>query len=156
MSLLEITNLSLSIHGTQILKGVSLSVAPGEIVAVTGESGSGKSMTAMAVMQLLPDGAQASGDIQLEDVDILGASEQALCALRGSAVGMVFQEPMTALNPLMTIGDQVAETVLIHDAMPPARAKERARDMLARVGLPEDRYPMSRYPHELRQYQVRG
>jgi len=153
MSLLDITDLSLSIHGTQILKRVSLSVAAGEIVAVTGESGSGKSMTAMAVMQLLPDGAQASGDIRLEDVDILGASEQVLCALRGSAVGMVFQEPMTALNPLKTIGDQVAETVLIHNtgsaAMPPARAKEQARDMLARVGLPEDRYPMSRYPHEL-------
>jgi peptide/nickel transport system ATP-binding protein len=149
MSLLEITDLSLSIHGTEILKGVSLAVAPGEIVAVTGESGSGKSMTAMAVMQLLPDGAQASGDIRLEDVDILDASEQALCALRGSAVGMVFQEPMTALNPLKTIGDQVAETVLIHDPMPKAQALARARDMLARVGLPEDRYPMSRYPHEL-------
>ena len=149
MSLLEISNLSLSIHGTDILQDVSLSVEPGEIVAVTGESGSGKSMTALAVMQLLPEGVRTTGAIRLEGTDLLSVSEAAMCGMRGSAIGMVFQEPMTALNPLKTIGDQVAETVLIHDTMPPARAKERARDMLARVGLPSDLFPMSRYPHEL-------
>ncbi len=149
MSLLEISNLSLSIHGTNILRDVSFEVAPGEIVAVTGESGSGKSMTALAVMQLLPENAQVSGAIQLEGTNLLTTSEPEMCAIRGSAVGMVFQEPMTALNPLKTIGDQVAETVLVHSSTSPAKAKERARDMLARVGLPEDRFPMSRYPHEL-------
>ncbi len=156
MSLLDIRSLSLSIHGAAILKQVSLSVAPGEIVAVTGESGSGKSMTALAVMQLLPQGAEASGQITLDGRDLIGAPESALCAMRGKDAGMVFQEPMTALNPVMSIGDQVAETILIHratlppsDAMTPARAKERAREVLDRVGLPAARFPLSRYPHEL-------
>lgn len=149
MSLLEIKNLCLSIHRTEILHDVSLTVDPGEIVAVTGESGSGKSMTALAVMQLLPDLARCTGAIRLNGTNLLAASEPEMCAIRGSAVGMVFQEPMTALNPLKTIGDQVAETVLIHDHVPTAKAKERARDMLARVGLPADRFPLSRYPHEL-------
>ncbi|MCF6232561.1 MAG: dipeptide ABC transporter ATP-binding protein [Rhodobacteraceae bacterium] len=149
MSLLEIKNLSVSIHGTDILKDVSLTVSPGEIVAITGESGSGKSMTALAIMHLLPDDAQVSGAIHLEAVDVLSASEAEMCAIRGNAAGMVFQEPMTALNPLKPIGAQVAETVLIHTATTPAKAEEQARDMLARVGLPEDRFPMSRYPHEL-------
>jgi peptide/nickel transport system ATP-binding protein len=149
MSLLEINNLSLSIHGTDILKDVSLGVAQGEIVAVTGESGSGKSMTALAVMQLLPDSARVTGAIKLEGIDLLATSEAVMCSVRGCAVGMVFQEPMTALNPLKTIGAQVAETVLIHDNCSRRQAMGRAGDMLARVGLSADRFPMSRYPHEL-------
>ncbi len=149
MSLLEIKNLSLSIQRTDILCDVSLSVDPGEIVAVTGESGSGKSMTALTVMQLLPERATALGSVCLDGVDVLRASEPDMCAIRGNTVGMVFQEPMTALNPVKTIGDQVAETILVHDAMPPAKAMERAREMLDRVGLPAERFPLSRYPHEL-------
>lgn len=149
MSLLRITGLNLSIHKTSILRDVSLTVNQGEIVAVTGESGSGKSMTALAVMQLLPDLSTTSGSIQLDDTDLLTTSEADMCALRGSAIGMVFQEPMTALNPVKTIGDQVAETILIHKAMPPVRAKERAREVLARVGLPADKFPLGRFPHEL-------
>ena len=141
MSPLQIDALSVAIHGTPVLKDVSFSVAPGEIVAVTGESGSGKSMTALAVMQLLPTGAQAQGGLRLQDTDLLSATETQLCGIRGNDVGMVFQEPMTALNPVKTIGDQVAETILIHKAMPPARAKERTREVLARVGLPPDRFP---------------
>ena len=149
MSLLDIENLNLSIHQTEILRNVSLTVGPGEIVAVTGESGSGKSMTALAVMQLLPDLARTTGAIRLNGTDLLATTEAQMCTIRGSVVGMVFQEPMTALNPLKTIGDQVAETVLIHDTVSSAQAKERARDMLARVGLPADRFPLSRFPHEL-------
>ncbi|MDU9006143.1 ABC transporter ATP-binding protein [Sedimentitalea todarodis] len=149
MSLLEIDNLSLAIHRTEILRGVSLTVQPGEIVAVTGESGSGKSMTALAVMGLLPTLARASGTIRLEGRAILSSTEAELCTIRGRAVGMVFQEPMTALNPVKTIGDQVAETILVHKAMSPDAAKERAREMLDRVGLPAERFPLSRYPHEL-------
>lgn len=149
MSLLSIKNLTLSIHGTPILRDVELAIAPGEIVAVTGESGSGKSMTALAVMQLLPKGAEIAGQIHLSDEDILAAGEDRMCALRGNDVGMVFQEPMTALNPVKTIGDQVAETILLHGAMDRAAAMDRAREVLARVGLPENRFPLTRYPHEL-------
>ena len=149
MSLLRIENLSLSIHGLEILKRVNLSIAPGQIVAVTGESGSGKSMTALAVMQLLPNGAQANGSVLLEDQNLLTLSEAKMCTLRGASVGMVFQEPMTALNPVKTIGDQVMETILIHKAMSRSQAQARAQDVLTRVGLPQDRFPLSRYPHEL-------
>ncbi|MCA0872528.1 dipeptide ABC transporter ATP-binding protein [Seohaeicola saemankumensis] len=149
MSLLEISNLSLSIRDFEVLKGVSLSVAPGEIVAVTGESGSGKSMTALAVMQLLPEHSRTSGRLTLDGTDLLNTNEPAMCAIRGRSVGMVFQEPMTALNPVRTIGDQVMETILIHKAMPPDQARQRAAEVLDRVGLPADRFPLSRYPHEL-------
>ncbi len=149
MSLLSVANLNLSIHRMAILSDVSLTVAPGEIVAVTGESGSGKSMTALAVMGLLPDRARASGRIDLDGAEILTTPETGLCALRGNTVGMVFQEPMTALNPVSTIGDQVAETILVHGAMPAASARERAREVLDRVGLPAERFPLTRYPHEL-------
>ena len=148
-NLLAIENLSLNIHGTPILKDVSLTIAPGEIHAVTGESGSGKSMTALTVMQLLPNGAQATGRVTLDGTDILTATEDRMCAIRGNDVGMVFQEPMTALNPVRTIGDQVMETILIHNALPRDLARTRAADVLARVGLPADRFPLSRYPHEL-------
>ena len=149
MSLLDIQNLSLSIKDTQILQNVSLSVDPGQIVAVTGESGSGKSMTSLAVMQLLPDMADCTGTISLSGSDLLTQSEAQMCALRGASIGMVFQEPMTALNPVKTIGDQVMETILIHKAMSPAKARQHAQEMLERVGLPADRFPLSRYPHEL-------
>ncbi|MEL0436898.1 ABC transporter ATP-binding protein [Phycobacter sp. K97] len=149
MSLLEINALTLSIGNHPILKGVSLSVEAGEIVAVTGESGSGKSMTAFSVMQLLPERTTTKGQILLEGTDLLVQSEAQMCALRGQSIGMVFQEPMTALNPVKTIGDQVMETILIHNAMTRPEAEARAAEMLERVGLPADRFPLSRFPHEL-------
>uniref|UniRef100_UPI00272B1B02 ATP-binding cassette domain-containing protein n=1 Tax=Sulfitobacter sp. TaxID=1903071 RepID=UPI00272B1B02 len=150
MSLLSITNLSVAIHRFNILQGVTLSVDAGEIVAVTGESGSGKSMTALAAMQLLPKGTQARGHIMLGDQDLLALPEAELCAIRGNDIGMVFQEPMTALNPVQTIGHQVAETIRIHDKTVSRHAAARqAAETLERVGLPNDRFPLSRYPHEL-------
>ncbi|MGR3805969.1 ABC transporter ATP-binding protein [Marinibacterium profundimaris] len=149
MSLLDIRSLSLTIRDYPILRNVSLSVAPGEIVAVTGESGSGKSMTALAVMQLLPEGTATSGALLLDGTDLLQSSEAAMCAIRGRSVGMIFQEPMTALNPVKTIGDQVVETILVHRAMSPEAARQRAEEVLTRVGLPKDRFPLSRFPHEL-------
>ncbi|CUK07855.1 Glutathione import ATP-binding protein GsiA [Ruegeria denitrificans] len=149
MSLLQIDNLSLTIHETEILKRIRLRIDAGQIVAVTGESGSGKSMTALAVMRLLPNGAKADGAILLDGRNLLPLMESDMCALRGAEIGMVFQEPMTALNPVKTIGDQVIETILIHKAMPRAKAWARAQEVLTRVGLPPDRFPLSRYPHEL-------
>ncbi|GAB4533707.1 MAG: dipeptide ABC transporter ATP-binding protein [Roseibium sp.] len=149
MSLLRIETLSLAIHGQPILKDVSLELAPGRILGVIGESGSGKSMTAFSVLQLLPHGAACTGRIALGGKDILSLSEAEMCGLRGRDVGMVFQEPMTALNPLKTIGDQVAETILVHERVPKAEARARAAEALRRAELPQDRFPLSRYPHEL-------
>ena len=149
MSLLSIQNLTLSIHSFDILHDVSFNIDAGEIVAITGESGSGKSMTALAAMQLLPQGAQTTGRVMLGDDDLTQRSEAELCAMRGNDIGMVFQEPMTALNPVKTIGDQVAETILIHEKTTKAEAHKRAADALTRVGLPQPRFPLSRFPHEL-------
>ncbi|WP_299147364.1 ABC transporter ATP-binding protein [uncultured Tateyamaria sp.] len=147
MSLLSVENLSLSIRGTSILQDVSLQIDAGEVVAITGESGSGKSMTALAVMQLLPDGSEVDGQIVLDGNNVTAMDEAALCRLRGDIVGMVFQEPMTALNPVQTIGAQVAETVRLH--RPDLDPATHASEVLARVGLPPGLIPMSRYPHEL-------
>ncbi len=149
MALLTISHLDLSIHGIKILQDVSMSVEAGKVLGVIGESGSGKSMTANAVMQLLPNGADCSGQITLEGRDLLALRETQMNAVRGKDIGMVFQEPMTALNPVKTIGDQVAETILIHKAAPKAEAMRIARETLNRVGLPHEKFPMSRYPHEL-------
>jgi peptide/nickel transport system ATP-binding protein len=149
MSLLEIENLSLTIGGTPILKDVDLAIAAGEVVGLVGESGSGKSMTALTIMRLLPHPARAGGRVAFDGIDILAASEDQMCALRGDDIGMVFQEPMTALNPVKTIGEQVAEGIRWHTRASRADAEERARKILDRVGLPEAHFPLSRYPHEL-------
>ncbi|OHV61173.1 microcin ABC transporter ATP-binding protein [Mesorhizobium sp. LCM 4577] len=149
MSLLEIENLSLAIGATPILKGVDLTVAPGEVVGLVGESGSGKSMTALTIMRLLPHLARTEGRVAFDGIDILGATEDQMCALRGDDIGMVFQEPMTALNPVKTIGEQVAEGIRWHTKAGRAEAEERTRKILDRVGLPEAKFPLSRYPHEL-------
>ncbi|RWI94742.1 dipeptide ABC transporter ATP-binding protein [Mesorhizobium sp.] len=149
MSLLQIENLSLVIGGTRILKQVELAIAPGEVVGLVGESGSGKSMTALTIMSLLPHLAQTSGRVTFDGIDLLAASEDQMCALRGDDIGMVFQEPMTALNPVKTIGEQVAEGIRWHTRAGRAEAEDRARKMLDRVGLPEAKFPLSRYPHEL-------
>ncbi len=150
MSLLDIRNLSLKIGGASILRDVSLYIAPGQIHGLIGESGSGKSMTALSVMRLLPHGAEISGQIVLGDHDMVQTGEADLCKLRGKEVGMVFQEPMSALNPVRPIGAQVAETILIHEHHTSRLdAMGRAAEALERCELPNDQYPLSRYPHEL-------
>ncbi|MHA6324794.1 dipeptide ABC transporter ATP-binding protein [Roseivivax sp. CAU 1753] len=147
MSVLEVTDLSVRFGALTVLDRVSLSIAPGEILALTGESGSGKSMTALATMGLLPRAATQSGTIRLGAHVVSDLPEPALCGLRGQEMGMVFQEPMTALNPVQPIGRQVAETVRLHRATTPARAEELARAALDRVGL--EAIPLGRFPHEL-------
>ncbi len=149
MSLLAIENLSLSIGESPILNSVDLAIEPGETLGLVGESGSGKSMTALAIMRLLPQGAAASGSVRFNGVDLLAASEDDMCRLRGDDIGMVFQEPMTALNPVKTIGEQVAEGIRWHTGVGRAEAEQRARRMLDRVGLPAEKFPLSRYPHQL-------
>ncbi len=149
MALLEIKDLSLSIGPFPILRDVDLSVDAGEVLGVIGESGSGKSMTALSIMQLLPLGSATGGSIKLDGREVLGLPDHQMRAIRGRTVGMVFQEPMTALNPVKTIGDQVAETAMIHGRMGRAAALKVARETLDRVELPADRFPLDRYPHEL-------
>ncbi len=149
MSLLTIRDLSLSIGGVDILRDVDLSLEPGEVLGIIGESGSGKSMTALSVMQLLPVGARLGGSITLLGQEIIGKPEREMCGIRGRDVGMVFQEPMTALNPLMSIGDQVAETVMVHRRVTEAVAQRIASETLDRVGLPALTFRRDRYPHEL-------
>ncbi len=149
MSLLSVENLSLDIHGAPILRDVGFDIRAGEVFGLVGESGSGKSMTALACMGLLPGGARASGAAHLGGENLIGLPEPRLCQIRGRDVGMIFQEPMTALNPVQTIGDQVAETLVIHGAANRGTALDVARQKLDRVGLTADRFPLSRYPHEL-------
>jgi peptide/nickel transport system ATP-binding protein len=149
MTLLEVKDLTLSIGPYPILRDVDFSVDAGETLGIIGESGSGKSMSALSIMQLLPKGARTGGSITLDGVELLGKPESEMVATRGRDIGMVFQEPMTALNPVMTIGGQVAETVLIHGRASRAEAMRIARETLDRVGLPAERFPLERYPHEL-------
>jgi peptide/nickel transport system ATP-binding protein len=149
VSLLEIEKLRLDIGTTPILKGIDLTIKKGEVMGLVGESGSGKSMTALAIMQLLPHAAKTSGRLTFDGIDILASTEEAMCRLRGDDIGMVFQEPMTALNPVKTIGEQVSEGIRWHTGANRADAETRAKQILDRVGLPETKFPLSRYPHEL-------
>ena len=149
MALLEVLGLSVHLGPAPILTDLSFTVERGETVGLVGESGCGKSMTALAVMALLPDRARTAGHIRLGGVDLLALDEPALCKLRGRKVAMVFQEPMTALNPVRSIGAQVAEAVRLHLNVGRAESDAQARRMLDRVGLPAPRFSASLYPHQL-------
>lgn len=149
MALLKVRDLNLSILNQPILKNIDIEVSEGEIMGVVGESGSGKSLTALSIMQLLPYGAKLTGDIEFAGHNLTAMSEPELCALRGDDIGMVFQEPMTALNPVKTIGDQIAEGIKLHAGCGRTEARERTIDILEQVGLPQNSVSLSRYPHEL-------
>jgi peptide/nickel transport system ATP-binding protein len=149
MALLEIQDLKVTIGDRPVLRGVSLALEPGQVLGVVGESGSGKSMTALSILGLPPHGARTEGAIRFEGQDLTRLPEADLRRVRGARIGMVFQEPMTALNPVMTIGDQVAEVVRLHRGGSRAQALAAARRALDRVGLPAERFPLNRYPHEL-------
>jgi peptide/nickel transport system ATP-binding protein len=147
--LLNIDSLGVEIDDVQIVKNLTFQVGSGEILGLVGASGSGKSMTALAIMQLLPFRARLSGAVHLRGAALSDMSESQLQRIRGRDIGMVFQEPMTALNPLMRIGDQVAETVRLHGPVPAARARDRAREALDAAGLSGDQSALDRYPYEL-------
>ncbi|MGI5189812.1 dipeptide ABC transporter ATP-binding protein [Promicromonospora sp. CA-289599] len=135
------------------VRGVDLEVGRGRVVALVGESGSGKSVTSLSVLGLLPSTARVTGSVELFDGggprDVVATPENGLVDLRGRVASMVFQEPMTALNPTMTLGDQVAEAVLNHERVPRAVARERAVGLLRAVGIPEPERRARQYPHEL-------
>jgi len=147
--MISVEALSLDIGAAPILRDVSFALEPGRVLGLVGESGSGKSMTALSILRLLPRGARVTGRVTLEGRDLHALTERQMCDLRGREAAMIFQEPMTALNPVQTIGDQVAETLLVHGVARRAEAMARAKDRLARVGLAPDRFPLSRYPFEL-------
>ncbi len=147
--LLKLSSVGLSIHGSPILQDISFELQAGKTLGIIGESGSGKSMTALSIMQLLPRGADMQGDINFDGQKLNELNETSLCKLRGSDIGMIFQEPMTALNPVKTIGEQVSESVRLHRQLSRADADLVTLKTLARVGLPNTEFPLSRYPHEL-------
>ncbi len=153
MALLEVDGLSVEITtpegAARVLDGVGFALERGQSLGIVGESGCGKSMTALAVMGLLPEAARASGHVRLGGEDLLAMDEAALCAVRGRRVAMVFQEPMTALNPVKTIGFQVAEGLRRHLGLGRAEAEKRALTLLDRVGLPAPRFPPALFPHQL-------
>ena len=146
---LELKNLTITHDGGALVSDLSLTLAAHRITALVGESGSGKSMTALAIMGLLPQGCCAQGSVLLNGTDsLLGLSDRKMCQLRGRRIGMIFQEPMTALNPVLQIGAQVAETLMVHRITPNRRAAmAQARTVLDRVGLAQ--IALDRYPHEL-------
>lgn len=136
-------------HGpADAVRGVSFSLARGETVGLMGESGCGKSMTALALMGLLPEGAQARGSLQWQGEECLTWSEAQWCQVRGNRWAMIFQEPMTALNPLHTVGDQVAEPLRLHRGLPRKAALDAAADLLDRVGIPMARQRLRDHPHQ--------
>ena len=147
--LLTINNLSLDIGSRQIIRDLSIEIRAGEVLGLVGESGSGKSLTALSILRLLPHRARLSGSIRLDGEELTDKSEAAMCALRGNLVSMVFQEPMTALNPVKTIGAQVAESLVVHGKASRAEAEREAALLLDRVGLTRARVSPDRFPHEL-------
>ena len=149
MALLEVSNLTVRFGATPVLRSVGLSLVPGQIMGLVGESGSGKSMTALSVMRLLPDAAGLTGSIRFDGEELTQANESRMCQLRGNDIGMVFQEPMTALNPLKPIGEQVAEGIRLHAGLSRQEAMQRAAQTLEDVGLPQADFDLGRYPHEL-------
>ncbi|MBI1214349.1 MAG: dipeptide ABC transporter ATP-binding protein [Alphaproteobacteria bacterium] len=155
MALLEIENLSVDfINGAQVthaVKGVSLKIEKGEILAVVGESGSGKSVTALSILQLLPYplAHHPTGSIKYAGQELMNAAPAALRDVRGNKISMIFQEPMTSLNPLHTIEKQIAETLFIHKKITPEAARARVVELLELVGLGNLATRLNAYPHEL-------
>jgi peptide/nickel transport system ATP-binding protein len=153
LSLLEVQDLRVSLNTSRgpadALRGISFSMARGDTVGLIGESGCGKSITALALMGLLPEGARVSGSIRFAGQELTTLDEAALCKLRGDRIGMVFQEPMTALNPLHPIGRQIGESLRLHRGVTGAAARAEALRLLERVQLPNAAQRLDAYPHQL-------
>ena len=154
MSVLQIENLSLALPAMAdrpyAIQNLSLSISPGETLCVVGESGSGKSLTALATMGLLPRAVKpAGGSIRLSGRDLLGLSEREMQDIRGREIGMIFQEPMTSLNPVMRVADQIMETFEAHGALDRKRRYDRTIELITEVGLPDPAAIAKAYPHEL-------
>ena len=139
-------------HGiVKAVDGVSFSVRPAETLAIVGESGCGKSVTALSLMRLVPDppGRIVGGTVRLAGADLLALDEEAMRDVRGKDISMIFQEPMTSLNPVMTVGKQIAEALLLHEGLSRAAAQRKAVEMLRLVRIPEPQQRAKEYPHQL-------
>lgn len=152
--MLSVRNLSASFHTragiVRAVRNVSFDVAPGETLGIVGESGSGKSVTCYSMMGLIPmpPGRIESGSAMLDGMDLLHCPEKELRSIRGKRISMIFQDPMTSLNPYLTIGEQVAEPLVIHEGADKKEARDRALEQLALVGIPDAEQRMDAYPHQ--------
>jgi peptide/nickel transport system ATP-binding protein len=131
------------------LDGISFDIAPGEVLGVVGESGAGKSLTGLSIIGLLdPPGRIVSGEIRLNGERIDNLPREAMRKIRGRRIGMIFQDPLTSLNPLLRVGDQLVETILTHSSLTPKQARDKALSLLAEVGIPAPDSRIDGYPHE--------
>ncbi len=153
MPLLEVEDLVVRLRTglgpAEAVRGVSFHLDRGETLGLIGESGCGKSITAMAVLGLLPEGAEVEGHVRLDGRELVGLPDAELCKIRGDRIAVVFQEPMTALNPVHTIGRQVAEPLIVHRGIARGAARAEAIRLLDRVGLPDAARRVDAYPHQL-------
>ncbi|MEP7236024.1 MAG: ABC transporter ATP-binding protein [Ignavibacteriota bacterium] len=155
MALLEVKNLKTYFFTddgvSKAVDDVSYTVDPKQTLGVVGESGCGKSVTALSIMRLIPDppGKTVGGQIFFEGRDLLKISEEEMRAIRGNKIGMIFQEPMTSLNPVFTVGNQIEESILLHEKVSKDEAKNRAIEMLKKVGIPAPEQRYREYPHQL-------
>jgi len=153
--LLHIENLTTSFHTTdtvvQAVRGVNLHVNKAEILAIVGESGCGKSVTALSILRLIsmPPGRFDSGQIKFKNRDLLSLSEADMQKVRGNDISMIFQEPMTSLNPIFTIGDQIGEAIIQHQSATGAEARKQTLELLHKVLIPSPEIRIDQYPHEL-------
>ena len=154
MALLEVDNLQTHFRGAdginRAVDGVSFHVNSGETVAIVGESGCGKSVTAMSILRLIPEPpGKIAGAIRFDGRDLLKCSDREMRAIRGNEISMIFQEPMTSLNPVLTVGRQIGEALRLHQGLSSQQAEARAVEMLKLVGIPEPERRVREYPHQL-------
>lgn len=154
MSLLDIKGLGVAFededgHPLPAVQNVSFSLEKGAVTCLVGESGCGKSLTARAILGILPRGATVAGSVRFEDRELIGLPEKTMSRLRGRSMAMIFQEPMTALNPVLTVGEQAAEPLRLHLGLSKAEARKRVIELFAEVGIPSPGERYTVYPHEL-------
>jgi len=152
MALLEVNGLRIRLQTprgpAEAVRGIGFSLERGQTLGIVGESGCGKSLTVQSLMGLLPSTAQVTGSIRFDGQELVGLPERAMCSIRGNRIGMVFQEPMTALNPLHTIARQVGEPLRLHRGLSRAAARQEALALLERVGIPDAASRLDAYPHQ--------
>ncbi len=150
MPLLEVTDLHVALQTqrghAEAVRGISFTLERGETMGIVGESGCGKSVTVLSLMGLLPASAQVTGSIRFDGTELVGRSERQMCALRGNRIGMIFQEPMTALNPVHTVVRQVGEPLRLHRGLSGSAARRAVLALLERVGIPDAASRLDAYP----------